>query len=177
MTIEFPEGIKSLGNTSIVAATTIVDPDAVTKAELTTATGVVNASCFFYNVPNGTATAARGDKPRRACERKARQGFGIETIELESLQYTHNPQAAMSDPANKVKATLTPYTTKWLAFRDGLPADTESIDTGDVVDLYKVELGPQNKTKTGDDDQAEYSITQDVTVVERYLDVTVVAGA
>lgn len=176
MTILFPEGTKSLGNTTIVLATTIVDPEAPELTELT-GSGAVNASCFFYNTPQATTTAARGDKPRRACEKKARQGFGVETTELESLQYTHDPQAASAADANKVKTLATPYTTKFVVMRDGLPAETDTLAEDDIVNIHKVELGPQNRTRTGEDDQAEFSITQDVTVVQSWYDVAIVAGA
>lgn len=175
MTILFPEGTKSLGNTAIVLATTIADETAAKITEVTGA-GAVNASCFFYNVPQATTTAARGDKPRRACERKSRQGFGIETTELESLQYTHDPQGAPEADANKVRTLATPYTTKYVVMRDGLPAETESLAVGDIVNIHKVELGPQNRTRTGDDDQAEFSITQDVTVVQSWYDVEIQAA-
>ena len=174
MTILFPEGVKSLGNTSIVVAPTIVDPQAPKVAEVSSGTGVVNASCYFYNVPAATTTAARAEKPRRACEIKARQGFGIETTEIESLSYTYDPQGAVGDPANKVKEALAPYTEAWIVMRDGLPAEAENLKAGDKVNLHRVELGPQNRTRTGDDDQAEFSITQDVTVQESHYDVEIV---
>lgn len=175
MTILFPEGTKSLGNTAIVLATTITVTNDTAPIASVTGSGAVNASCFFYNVPQATTTAARGDKPRRACERKARQGFGIETTELESLQYTHDPQGAPEADANKVRTLATPYTTKFVVMRDGKPAETETLAADDIVNIHKVELGPQNRTRTGDDDQAEFSITQDVTVVESWYDVKLVA--
>ncbi|WP_166390312.1 hypothetical protein [Nocardioides ochotonae] len=173
MTVSFPEGVKSLGSTSIIVATTLADPENPTLAELTTGTGVVNASCFFYNVPRGTTSAAVSEKPRRACERKARQGFGIETTELEALSYTYHPQKPLTDPMNIVRATCTPYTQKYIAMRDGLPAETEALESGDIVDIFLVDLGPQNKVPTGEDDQAEFSINQAVTVQKVWQDVEI----
>lgn len=177
MTIVFPEGVQSLANTSIVLAQTIVDPEAPTKAEVTTATGVVNASCYMYSDFSANRTAARADKPRRACERTARQGFGQETTEISDLQYVESPQGALTDPANKVKAALPDYSSVYIIERRGLPAKVEDLDTGDTVNVHRVEVGPQNRTKTGDGDQDEFSITQSVAHAESWYDVKIVAGA
>lgn len=176
MTIHFPDGVASLGNTSVIIASTITDPEEPTLAELTPGVGIVNASCFVFTVPRATTTASKVDRPKRACERKARQRFGQETTELVSLNYSHNPQENSAHADNKVKTLCTPYTQVWVVLRDGLPAETEAIATGDIVDLHLVELGPQNKGVTGDGDGDEFNITQDVTVLESHTDVAVVAA-
>jgi hypothetical protein len=176
VTIHFPDGVAALGNTSVIIASTILDPEAPTLAELTPGVGVANASCFVYAIPRATTTAARVARPKRSCERKARERFGQETTELVSLNYAHAPQENAAHADNKVKTLATPYTQVWVVLRDGLPAETEAIATGDIVDLHLVELGPQNKGVTGDGDGDEFNIMQDVTVRESHTDVVVVAA-
>lgn len=175
MTIVFPDATKALGNTSTIISQTIANPEEPTLAELTGA-GSVNASCYLYGDPSFTRSAARGDKPRRSCETKSRQGFGVETVEAGDLQYVVSPQGALTDPANKVKAALPDYGEVFVTLRRGKPAKIEEIAVGDVVTIHQVETGPKNDTKTGDTDQDEYSVTQGMAVVDSWYDVEVVAA-
>lgn len=173
MTILFPDGVQSLANTTVaVRVGAIVDPEAPTVAEATT--GTLNISCFLYSDFLATPSAARGDKPRRACERKARQGFGVETTEIVALQYSHDPQAASSADANKARTALTPYITVFIFERQGLDASTEVLAEDHVVNLHKVELGAQVRGRTGDGDQDEYAITQEVSHIQSWYDVVLV---
>lgn len=174
MTILFPDGVQSLANTSVVVRPgAIVDPEAPTVAEAT-AGGALNISCFLYSDFLATPSAPRGDKPRRACERKARQGFGVETTEIVALQYSHDPQAASSADANKARTALTPYSTVFIFERQGLDASTESLAEDDIVNLHKVELGAQVRGRTGTGDQDEFAVTQEVSHIQSWYDVALV---
>lgn len=174
MTIVFPDGIKALGNTSVVVAPALANPAAPTVAEVTGA-AAVNASCYLYSSFSANVTAARGDKPKRFCEKKTRQGFGPETTEISDLQYVEAPQGTDTDPANKVRVAMTPYTTQYVVERRGLPADTAVLAVGDRVNVHQVELGPQSRTRTGDGDQDEFSVTQPVAQLRSWYDVAIVA--
>jgi hypothetical protein len=175
VTIVFPDAAKALGNTSTILVDTIADETAPKVTELT-GTGALNASCYLYGDPTVTRSAARGDKPRRSCETKARQGWGVETTELGDIQYVVDPQGDDTDDPNKVKTALPDYSEKYVVLRRGKPAKTDNIVVGDKVDIHLVELGPKNNTKTGDTDQDEFSVTQGAAVIESWFDVAVVAG-
>ena len=75
---------------------------------------------------------------------------------------TYDPQAAMSTDDNKARSALTEGSEVYLVIRRGLDGQDTAFAVGQYVDVWKVKLGPQNKTQTGDGDQDEYSITQAV---------------
>lgn len=175
MTIVFPEAVKALGNTSTVIAPVIANKTAPILAEVT-GTGTVNGSCYFYTAPMATTTANKGSAPRRSCETKDREQFGLEKTEISDLQYVESPQGAAADPANKVKVALAPYTEVWLVERRGLPATVEELAVGDIVNLHLVQVGPQSRTKTGDGEFDEFSITQSVIWKDSVYDVAIVAA-
>lgn len=162
MTVIYPEATQVLGNTSVVVVQTIADLDAPKAATEIKASSSVNVSCFLYSGGVGTSTTAKGEAPRRLCTKSTLQQFGQTTYEVTDLQYTYDPQAALSTDDNKARAALVEGTEVYLVIRRGLDAEDSDYAAGQYVDVWKVRLGPQNKTQTGDGDQDEFSITQSV---------------
>ena len=169
MTVLFPEATQVYGNTSVVVIQELTDtsaPYSVSLAgDIDDATSL-NVSCFLYSGGVGTSTTAKGEAPRRLCTKSVLQQFGSTTYDVSDLMYTYDPQAALSAENNKARQVLTEGSDVWLAVRRGLDAQDTAYAVGQYVDLWHVRLGPQNKTQTGDDEYAEYSITQTVVALE-----------
>lgn len=164
MTILFPDGVQQLGNTSVAVVQTMAAPGSPSLATDLNAASTVNVSCFLYSGAEPAKNANKGTKPRRLCTRRDVETFGTITYEVSDLVYTYDPQADSTATANKARAALTEGSTVYLVIRRGLAAETTAFAAAQKVDVWKVKLGPQNKTRTGDGDQDEFSITQSVTV-------------
>lgn len=162
MSVIFPEATQVLGNTSVAVVQTMANPSAPDLSSDINAASTVQIQCFLYSGGVGTSTTAKGEAPRRLCTKSTLQQFGQTTYEVTDLQYTYDPQAAMSTDDNKARSALTEGSEVFLVIRRGLDGQDTPFAVGQYVDVWKVKLGPQNKTQTGDGDQDEYSITQSV---------------
>lgn len=176
MTVIFPEAVKAQGNTSVKVVTAIADPAAPKLATELNAASSVDVSCYLFGDFAATATTNKGEAPRRLCSVETLQEFGNTSYEITDIQYVYDPQASSSDAANKAKAALTEGAEVWLVERLGLNARTGAFAATQKVNLHHVRLGPQNRTKTGDGEFDQFSITQSVIHVEPpYYDVTIAA--
>lgn len=164
MSVIFPEATAQLGNTSITVVQTVADMAAPKLATEINAASSVNVSCFLYSGGVGTATTNKGSAPRRICTKAELQQFGVTNYEVTDLSYVYNPQAADSTDDNKAKAALTEGSEVYLIVRKGLDAETAAYATGQYVDVWHVELGPQNRGVTGDGEFDEFNIVQSVIV-------------
>lgn len=174
MSIIFPEATKSLGNTTLVAVVTIADMDAPSLAtEINAGTSVIG-SCFLYADVVASGETNKGTAPTRACEKTEREEFGRTKYSIQDIQYVYDPQAGATDE-NEFKDLLEPDTELYLVERMGLDKDT-ALAAGQKVNVHHVRVGPQNRTKTGDGEFDEFSITQAVSYIEDPVyDVAIVA--
>lgn len=176
MSVLFPEATQVYGNTSVLIVQTMAVPSAPDLSSDINAASTVNVSCFLYNGGTGTSTTAKGEAPRRLCTKSVLQQFGSTTYEVTDLQYTYDPQAVPGADANKARAALVEGSEVYLVLRRGLDAQDTAYAAGQIVDVWKVKLGPQNKTQTGDGEYDEYSITQAVIALSPPVeDVAIVA--
>lgn len=162
MTVVYPTATKSQGNVSVTVVQTIASlsaPDL--SAEINAGTSV-DVSCFLYSGGSTTTTTNKGNAPRRICTTNQLEQFGNTTYDVVDLQYVYNPQADGTDPANKAKATLTPGSSVYLIFRNGLDAQNTAYAAGQFCDIVHVKLGPQNRGMTGDGEFDEFAISQSV---------------
>ena len=166
MTVLFPEFTTQLGNTSVTVVQTIANMAAPDLSTEINGASSVNVSCFLYSGGVGTATTNKGAAPRRLCTKSELQRLGLTTYDVSDLSYGYDPQAADSTDTNKAKAALVEGTDVYLIVRRGLDAQDAAYAAGQYVDVWHVELGPQNRTQTGDGEFDEYSITQTVAVLE-----------
>lgn len=164
MTVIFPEATQQLGNTSVTVVQTVANMAAPDLSTEINAVSSVNVSCFLYSGGVGTSNTNKGSAPRRVCTKAELQQFGITNYEVTDLSYVYDPQAADSTDDNKAKAALTEGSEVYLIVRKGLDAETVAYAAGQYVDVWHVELGPQNRTQTGDGEFDEFSITQSVVV-------------
>lgn len=162
MSVLFPEATKAQGNTSVVVVQTIADMAAPDLSSEIGAVSSVNVSCFLYGDFAPNITTAKGEAPRRLCTTEVFQQFGNTTYELGDLQYVYDPQEATSTDNNSAFEVLTEGAEVYLVVRRGLSAQNTAIAAGQYVDVWKVRLGPQNRSRTGDGEFDEYAITQSV---------------
>lgn len=167
MAIIRPTGVPSLGRTSTVVALTLAGAAPSVATDLT-APNSLNISCFLYAEGGTLATSETevGSAPRRQCDDAQLQQFGNTTYTAPTLHYGHDPQGGTTDDANKAREMLDEGLIVWLLTRDGLPAKTDELDTGDKVTKHHVRLGKQNFGRTGDDAFGEFSVTQNTVYVE-----------
>lgn len=164
MSIIFPEATKSLGNTTLVAVETIANMSAPALATEINAASSVIGSCFLYADVVAAGETNKGTAPTRACEKTEREEFGRTKYSIQDIQYVYDPQAGATDE-NKFKDLLEPDTELFLVERLGLDKDT-ALAVGQKVNVHHVRVGPQNRTKTGDGEFDEFSITQAVSYIE-----------
>lgn len=167
MTITRPEGVRAKGKKSYVVVTDIASA-ATGEVSLTeiNATSSKVISCHVYGQMNFTAEAQKITLPARACDDKEIERTGRTRYGVEDVQYTYDPQGDDTDYVNAAKAALVPETEVWLVERLGKSATSEPFAVGDKVILHHVVPSVQRRTNTGDDDAAEFSLTQSFDYVE-----------
>lgn len=166
MTVVFPEATKAQGNTSVTVVQDIADVTAPSLASEINAASSVNVSCYLYSGGTGSSNTNTGEAPARICTTDRLQQFGNTTYEVSDLQYVYNPQGDGADEANAAKAALVEGTDVYLVIRKGLNARTSAYAAAQLVDIWHVKLGPQNRGVTGDGEFDEYSVTQSVIALE-----------
>lgn len=176
MTVVFPVATKSLGNTSVIAVATIANTSAPSLATEINASTSVNGSCYLYADLVATGETNKGTAPTRACEKTEREEFGRTKYSISDIQYVYDPQAAGTTDENKFKTALAPDTELYIVERIGLDSQTSALAAGQKVNVHHVRVGPQNRTKTGDGEFDEFSITQAISyVTDPVYDVAIVA--
>lgn len=176
MTVIFPDGIQQEGNTSVAVIQTMASPGVPSMATDIGAASTVIVSCYLYSGGMPTKTVNKGTRPRRVCSKSDKQAFGVKTYDITDLQYVYDPQALITAAVNKARGALTEGSTVFVLIRRGLDAQTSAFAIGQKVDVWKVTLGPQNKTTTGDGEFDEFTITQSVIVVtDPWEDVAIAA--
>jgi len=156
MTVTIPEFVTAEGNVKVAWIPAIADLNAPTLVELNAG---VDITCYLPETWGGiTADQAKGEQ-RRMCSKESFETLGRIKRAIADITYTYLPQAPGTDPANKVKTTLTAGAHGFLATRYGLPA-TDAWSASDVLDVLPAEAGAQNKNTGGSDEFAPLTITQ-----------------
>lgn len=174
MTVTIPEFVTAEGNVKVAFVPAIANLSAPTTTEL--AAGV-DITCYLPETWGGiTADQARGEQ-RRMCSKEAFETLGRIKRAIADFTYTYLPQAAATDPANKVKKTMAPGTNGYIVTRYG-PDATDAFATADIVDVLPAECGAQTKNTGGSDEFAPLTITQGVSATGVLVeDAVVAAGA
>jgi hypothetical protein len=162
MTVVFPDAVKAQGAISVtaIAVADLTTPTAPKLSDLTS--DGVNISMYLYTgsaAPSSTTTT--GEAPRRLGSKQVTQEMGTTNHAIGDLQYVHDPQASAGDPANAAKTLLTEGDEFYLVYRYG-PDGEDALAIGDKVNVWKVQVGPQNEGATGDGEFDHLSITQSV---------------
>lgn len=165
MTLVYPEGTPTLGNTKVAALLSVASLVAPKLTEINAVTSV-DGSLHIY--PAGwapTATTAKGEKPPRLGSKKTLQQFNRTSYELTDLQYVYDPQGDDEDPANELKEILADGTIRFLVERLGLDAEDVPFAIGQKVRTHHVKLNDQIPSGDRTDENGEFYITQSVIYV------------
>lgn len=161
MTVVYPEGTPTLGNTKVVAAVAVADMEAPSLATEIDAGTSVDMSCFLLNNGwNPDATTAKGTKQPRLCSKTQQEQLNRTTWTIPDLMYSYNPQEDDTDPDNAAKALLTEGTRVYFVERRGLDAQDDAMAVGDRTRTFLLELGPQIDSGDLTDENGEYYIKQ-----------------
>lgn len=162
MVVVFPDAVKAQGAVSVTAipVADLTSTSSPSLAELTT--DGVNISLYLYTgAAAPTSTTTTGEAPRRLGSKEVTQELGTTNHAIGDLQYVYDPQADAADPANAAKTMLTEGDEFYLVYRYGPDGDTD-LEVADKVNVWKVQVGPQNEGATGDGEFDHLSITQSV---------------
>lgn len=166
MTLVYPEGTPTLGNTKVAAVLTVANLTAPKLATEINAVTSVDGSLHLY--PAGwqpSATTAKGEKPARLGSKRTLQQFNRTSYDLSDLQYVYDPQGDDSDPGNEFKELLESGLEVVLVERIGLDAEDVPFAVGQKVVCHHVLLNDQVKSGDRTDENGEFFITQSVIYV------------
>ncbi len=158
MSTFFPEATPVLGNLAVRWISTAADLDSISLATEWNAASSVDLSCFLRPFTPG-ATEATGSAPNRICTTITLPQRGRTEISAFDLRYVYDPQGDDADPDNEAKAALTDGATGILVVRKGVAFATAGA-VGQHYEAWTGYLGRQNRVQSGDDDFAEFEISQ-----------------
>lgn len=158
MTVVFPEATPVLGNLKVLVADAVASSTAPDLSSEIGAAGSVDISCYIRGW-NADVTTNSGTAPGRLCTTVDLPQPGKSSMPAIELRYIYDPQADDTTPENKLKAKLVEGTEVFIIVRKGLPY-TQAFGVGDDTEVYKVRVGRQNRVTSGDDEYAEFEISQ-----------------
>lgn len=153
----FPEATAVLGNLNVRWLSTAADLEAIDISGEWDAGTSLGLSCFLRPLsPAGTQST--GSAPNRLCTTITLPQIGRTEISAFELRYLYDPQATGTSN-NDALDTLVENAEGILVFRKGLPFNTAAA-AGQLYEAWEVRLGRQNRVQSGDDDFAEFEISQ-----------------
>lgn len=164
MSVLIPEPVEAFGQTKVVVTPTVASETAPSLASDINGASAVEAS-FFLRDFAPTAAQTKGAGPRVLGTKGQAQRLGTVTYDIPTLRYVYNPQGDPTDEANLLKEALTPGTEMFIIERKGLDAEDVDWTVGQKVRVHHVRLGEYNETRSGDDEFAEYEVSQEVVYV------------
>lgn len=177
MTVVYPEGVPLEGNLKVAFVSAFADPDLPTVLEATAATGV-DVSCYIkggtFNLTGDQSTI----EDRRLCSTVSYETPGRATRSIDDITYVYDPQAVAASGENEAYEKLQPGTKGFFIVRGGLPFD-QDFATGDIVDIWPVQMGVKRKQTPSDKAEGEkFTVIQKPFVIGPVTDdVALVAGA
>lgn len=158
--LNIPPGVPSNGMVRVdfVPAGGFDDHRYPTAAEVKAASAQHLTAHIFPVAPS--ATVQRKEK-RRMGSTQAYELLGANQWTIEDLEYVYDVQSPES-LTHEAYAALTPGTTGYLVYRWAAQVGLEVAD-GQIVDVYPVRLGPQNKMPPEADD--ELVVRQPVAII------------
>lgn len=141
-TLELPPGIPSDGTVkvAVVPDEGFDDYHTPTVAEVQAGTDI---SCHLMQDGYGESADEGTNTDQRLCSKEAYTIGGSVTWTITDLRYVYDPQNP-SSLTHEAYAALAPGTIVYLVARWGKDA-AEPWTAGDVVDVYRVQLGVQRK--------------------------------
>lgn len=165
MTVVYPEGTPTLGNTKVAATVAVADMTAPSLGTEIEAATSVDISCYLMDSGwNPDATTAKGTKANRLCSKSEQEQLNRTTWSIPDLMYTYDPQAADEAPGNEAKELLAEGSLVYFIERRGLDAQDEVFAVGDRTRTFLLRLGPQIESGDLTDVNGEYVIKQSVSL-------------
>ena len=158
MTVLFPEATPVLGNLKVLVADAVATGTAPDLSSEIGASGSLDISCYIRSW-NVDVTTNTGTAPSRLCSTLDLPQTGKSSMPAIELRYVYDPQADDTTDENKLKAKLVEGTELYVVVRKGLPFAT-AFAAGQQTEVYKVRVGRQNRVTSGDDEYAEFEISQ-----------------
>ena len=158
MSVYFPEATPVLGNLAVRWISTAADLDSISLATEWNAGTSVDLSCFLRPL-TPSASESTGSAPNRICTTITLPQRGRTEISAFDLRYVYDPQGDGADPDNEAKEALVEGAEGILVFRKGIAFGTAGA-VGQDYEAWRGYLGRQNRVTSGDDDFAEFEISQ-----------------
>lgn len=157
MSVFFPEASPVLGNLSVRWIPAAADLESIVLSTEWSAGTALDLSCFLRPLsPSGSQ--ATGAAPNRICTTITLPQAGRTEISAFDLRYVYDPQGDAT-PNNDALDTLIEGAEGILAFRKGIPFTTAGA-ADQQYEAWAVRLGRQNRVQSGDDDFAEFEVSQ-----------------
>src|SRR5699024_1906590 len=161
MTVVIPESVSAQGNVKALFVPAIEDPaSGPTSAELEAATDIGRYLMPEWEGPSGEQNTGEDS---RFYSTQTFTRLGRNTNSIAALSYTYKPQGDESGDANDAYDALAEGNIGFLVMGYGIDAAND-LKAGDVVDIYPVECGVQNKATTGEDEFAPLTVNQTLAV-------------
>lgn len=157
MSVYFPIATPVLGNLSIRWISTVVDMTAIDLSSEWSAGTSLDLTCFLRPF-TPTASQTVGSAPPRICTTITLPQGGRTEISGFELHYVYDPQAGATAD-NDALDTLTEGAEGVLVLRKGIPFTTAAAAT-QKYEAWAVRLLRQNRVQSGDDDYAEFEVSQ-----------------
>lgn len=160
MPVVFPDAVKAQGaiSVTVIPVADLSTPSAPKLSELTT--DGVNISLYLFSgagAPSSTTTT--GEAPRRLGSKDVPQEMGNTSHAIGDLQYVYDPQAADGASANAARDMLTEGDEFYAVYRYGKDGE-DDLAVSDKVNVWHIQVGPQNEGATGDGEFDQLAITQ-----------------
>lgn len=160
--LEMPPTDKSQGNTLY---TVMAEPaPAATNGIPTLAeeNDAVRAGCFFYGDPTLAVNQNTGEGPRKSCAKVVPTEEGNTNFPGIEVQYSYKAQelGTPGHPGNVLYETLVPGEEITLSAFYALDGRIEEIPEDAVGDVVKMKCMRRRKTRTGDGEFDQHSVTQ-----------------
>jgi hypothetical protein len=174
MSVIYPEATPVQGYTSVLLLESVAVETAVDLSTEVLAVGSVNVSCFVRDFSPEFQNNI-GNAPARLCTTVQLPVEGNTQFQPIDVRYVYDPQADDTTDDNQAKAFLTRGTEFYALVRKGFDAQSEAFAVGHRYELYKMRAGRQNKVRSGDDEFAEYEISQQWFPLQEPVDGVIVA--
>lgn len=158
MTVIIAEATNVSGNLKITAALTVAAPAAPDLSAEIAAVTSLDVSCFIRSW-NPEIQTNSGSAPPRVCTTAQMPVEGYSQFSAVELRYVYDPQAATSTDDNKARLMFAQGTEINFVVRKGLPFTT-AWAAGQYSEVWKMRAGRQNYVRSGDDEFAEFEISQ-----------------
>ncbi|KNX38102.1 phage tail tube protein [Luteipulveratus halotolerans] len=171
--MELPPSLEAAGNLLVMWVPTLTTPGAPSLAEINAGTSL-NISCYITDDNFKPKSEDETKERRRLCSKETYEGLGKRKLSIDPIMYVYDPQNPDS-LTNKMYAAIPRGTAGYFVARWGKDVqDNPVIVAADVVDVWTVRAGSQNKQQISED--GELLVEQKFVVSGRLFEDVVVAA-